>query len=173
VECFDTNLVEIIFQLFTGHYQKLVLILNLGFSLWKLIFWILILDNKSIFSASCFRYWCYVPYHHVTPDNITRPVRISRPDTTGTHPAARGMSGPFRKDLDNLQYFGTPSCAVGYSLYLGTTSDDTICLSFLIPTHMFFMIFYLMLFITISPDLFHLKHSFSIYTYLCLPVTPV
>jgi len=39
-------------------------------------------------------------------------------------------------------------------------------MSFLIPTHMFFMIFYLMLFITISLDLFHLKHSFSIYTYL-------
>ena len=93
---------------------------------------------------------CYVPYHHVTPDNITRfPVRISHPDTTGTHPAARGMSGPFRKDLDNSQYFGTSSRAVGYSLYLGTTSDDTICLSFLFPTHMFFMIFYLMLFITI------------------------
>ena len=117
---------------------------------------------------------CYVPYHHVTPEHIIRlPVRISRPDTTGTHPAARGMSGPFRKDLDNSHYFGTPSRAVGYSLYLGTTSDDTICLSFLFPTHMFFMIFYLMLFITISPDLFHLKHSFSIYTYLCLPVTPV
>jgi len=115
---------------------------------------------------------CYVPYHHVTPEHIIcLPVCISRPDTTGTHPAARGMSGPFRKDLDNSQYFGTPSRMVGYSLYLGTTSDDTICLSFLIPTHMFFMIFYLMLFITISPDLFHLKHSFSIYTYLCLPVT--
>ena len=60
---------------------------------------------------------------------------------------------------------------VNYSLYLGTTSDGTI--SFHIPIHMFFMIFYLMLFITISPDLFHLKHSFSIYTYLCLPVTSV
>ena len=75
----------------------------------------------------------------------------------------RAWQGPERKDLDNSQYFRTPSCAVGYSLYLGTTSDDTICLSFLIPTHMFFMIFYLMLFITISLDLFHLKHSFSIY----------
>jgi len=118
---------------------------------------------------------CYVLYHHhVTPEHITHLlVRISRPDTTGTHPAARGMSGPFWKDLDNSHYIRTPSHTVGYSLYLGTTSDDTICLSFLIPTHMFLMIFYLMLFITISPDLFHLKHSFSIYTYLCLPVTSV
>jgi len=97
-------------------------------------------------------------HHHVTPEHITRlPVRISRPDTTGTHPATRGMSGPFRKDLDNSPYFRTPSHTVGYSLYLGTTSDNTICLSFLIPIHMFFMIFYLMLFITISLDLFHLK----------------
>jgi len=57
---------------------------------------------------------CYVPYHHVTPGHITRlPVRISRPDTTGMHPAARGMSGHFRKDLDNSHYVGTPSCAVG------------------------------------------------------------
>jgi len=75
---------------------------------------------------------CYVPYHHVTPEPITHlPVRLSRPDTTGTHPAARGMSGPFRKDLDNSRYFRTSSRAVGYLLYLGTSSDDTMCLSFL------------------------------------------
>jgi len=117
---------------------------------------------------------CYVPYHHVTPEHITcLPVRISHPDTTGMHPTARRMSGPLQKDLGISHYFGTPSRAVSYSLYLGTTSDDTIC--FIIP-HSYpyvFMIFYLMLFITISPDLFHLKHSFCIYTYLCLPVTPV
>ena len=71
---------------------------------------------------------CYVLYHHVTPEHITHlPVHISRPNTTGTHPAARGMSGPFRKDLDILHYFGTPSHAVGYSLCLGTTLDNTIC----------------------------------------------
>ena len=34
--------------------------------------------------------FCYVPYHHVTPEHITRlPVRISHPDTTGTHTAVK------------------------------------------------------------------------------------
>ena len=79
-----------------------------------------------------------------------------------THPMAYRMSGPFWKDLDISHYFGTPFRTVGYSLYLGTTSDDTIF--FIIP-HSYpyvFMIFYLMLFITISLDLFHLKHSFTL-----------
>ena len=134
------------------------------------------LSQKTNMARSCYacKLYCYVLYHHVTSEHITRlPVHISYPDTTGMHPAARGMSGHLWKDLGISHYFGTPSRAVGYLLYLGTTSDDTICLSFLIPIHMFFMIFYLMLFITISLDLFHLKHSFSIYTYLCLSVTPV
>ena len=61
---------------------------------------------------------------------------------------------------------------IGYSLYFGSTSDNTSTPHVWILAYML-MIFYPMVSITIFPDLFHMKHSFSIYTYLCLPITSV
>ena len=129
------------------------------------IFWILCRVHSVSRSS--------VTYHHVTPEHTTHlPVHISYPNTTRTHPTARGMSGHLRKNFIS-QYFRTLSRTVGYLLYLGSTSDDTTCFIIAHSYPYAFMIFYLMLFITIFLDLFHLKHSFSIYTYLCLSVTSV
>ena len=53
-------------------------------------------DLKKILhpSRDTGRGYCYVLYHHVTPEHITRlPVHISCPDTTGTNPAARIVFG--------------------------------------------------------------------------------
>jgi len=69
---------------------------------------------------------CHVPSHHVTLEPTTRlPVRTSYPDTTGTHPATRGMSGPLRKNLC-IRYASEHNPAtVSYWFLFGTTSDDT------------------------------------------------
>ena len=71
---------------------------------------------------------CHVPSRHVTPEPTTRlPVRTSYPDTIGTHPATRGMSGPLRKNLCIHYALEHDPAAVGYRFLFGTTSDDTTC----------------------------------------------
>jgi len=71
---------------------------------------------------------CHVPSRHVTPEPTTRlPVCISCPDTSGTHPATCGMSGPLRKNLCIHYASEHDPAAVGYRFLFGTTSDDTTC----------------------------------------------
>ena len=71
---------------------------------------------------------CHVLSRHVTPELTTRlPVCISCPDTSGTHPTTRGMSGPLRKNLRTHYASEHDPAAVGYRFLFGTTSDDTTC----------------------------------------------
>jgi len=69
------------------------------------------------------------------------------------------------------QYFRTqtflPQSVTCYTLVLLGTTPHVLSLPIC------FMIFYPILFNTIFPDLFHMKHSCGIYIYLCLPVTSV
>jgi len=71
---------------------------------------------------------CHILSHHVTPELTTRLlVCISCPDTSGTHSATCGMSGPLRKNL-RIDYASEPNpAAVGYRFLFSTTSDDTSC----------------------------------------------
>jgi len=71
---------------------------------------------------------CHVLSRHVTPEPTTRlPVCTSYPDTIGTHPATRGMSGPLRKNLCIHYASEHDPAMVGYRFLFGTTSDDTSC----------------------------------------------
>jgi len=71
---------------------------------------------------------CHVPYRHVTPELTTRlPVRTSCPDTSGTHPATRRMSGPLRKNLCIDCASEHDPAAVSYQFLFGSTSDNITC----------------------------------------------
>jgi len=82
------------------------------------------MEDKPPFTATS----CHVPYRHVTPELTTcLLVCTSCPDTSRTHSATRGMSGPLQKNLCIDYALEHEPAAVGYRFLFGSTSDNTSC----------------------------------------------